>query len=53
MTSSFVIGGISAVLVLLVGFVILKEPFSWSKLVAVGLILGGTILLQRIGAGSN
>jgi multidrug transporter EmrE-like cation transporter len=52
-TSSFVIGGISTVLVLLVGFVILKEPFSWSKLVAVGLILVGTILLQRIGAGSN
>ena len=52
-TSSFVIGGISTVLVLLVGFVILKEPFAWSKLLAIGLILGGTVLLQRIGAGSN
>ena len=52
-TSSFVIGGISTVLVLLVGFLVLKEPFSWSKLVAIGLILVGTILLQRIGTGSN
>jgi len=52
-TSSFVIGGISTVLVLVVGFLALKEPFSWAKLFAIGLILVGTILLQRIGAGSN
>ena len=50
-TSSFVIGGISTVLVLLVGFVILREPFSWAKLVAIGLILAGTVMLQRIGVG--
>ena len=52
-TSSFVIGGISTVLVLAVGFLVLKEPFSWAKLFAIGLILVGTILLQRIGVGSN
>ena len=40
-TSSFVIGGTSAVLVLLVGFLVLREPFSWGKLVAIGLIAAG------------
>jgi len=52
-TSSFVIGGISTVLVLLIGFLVLKEPFSWAKLFAIGLILVGTILLQRIGVGAR
>ena len=49
-TSSFVIGGTSTVLVLLVGFLFLREPFSWAKLLAIGLIAGGTILLQRTGS---
>jgi drug/metabolite transporter (DMT)-like permease len=48
-TSSFVIGGTSAVLVLLVGFGLLREPFSWIKLMAIGLILLGIVLLQREG----
>ena len=52
-TSSFVIGGISTVLVLLAGFLVLKEPFSWAKLFAIGLILVGTILLQRVGVGPS
>ena len=52
-TSSFVIGGISSILVLLVGFVFLKEPFSWAKLIAVGFILAGAVMLQRIGVGSR
>jgi bacterial/archaeal transporter family protein len=45
-TSSFVIGGTSTLLVLLVGFLFLKEPFTWAKLLAIGLIVGGTFLLR-------
>jgi uncharacterized membrane protein len=44
-TSSFPISGISAILS--VGFLILKEPFTWMKLLAIGLILTGIFLLQR------
>jgi drug/metabolite transporter (DMT)-like permease len=46
-TSSFVIGGTAAVLVLLVGFLLLREPFTWTKLLAVALIVGGIALLHR------
>ena len=46
-TSSFVIGGTSTVLVVLVGFALLGEPFTWRKLFAVGLIAAGSFLLQR------
>ena len=46
-TSSFVIGGTSTVLVLLIGFMILKEPFTWTKLFAIGLIAVGSFLLRR------
>ena len=49
-TSSFVIGGTSTLLVLLVGFLFLKEPFTWRKLFAVGLIAAGTFILQRADA---
>jgi drug/metabolite transporter (DMT)-like permease len=49
-TSSFVIGGTSTALVLFVGFVLLKEPFTWLKLLAIGLIVTGIFLLQREGA---
>jgi drug/metabolite transporter (DMT)-like permease len=45
-TSSFVIGGTSTLLVLLVGFLFLKEPFTWTRLFAIGLIVGGTLLLR-------
>src|SRR5262245_59858078 len=45
-TSSFVIGGTSTLLVLLVGFLFLKEPFTWTKLFAIGLIVGGAFLLR-------
>jgi drug/metabolite transporter (DMT)-like permease len=48
-TSSFVIGGTSTVLVLLIGFMVLREPFTWMKLFAVGLIAAGIFLLQREG----
>jgi drug/metabolite transporter (DMT)-like permease len=46
-TSSFVIGGTSTVLVLLAGFLFLDEPFTWRKVVAVALVTAGTFLLQR------
>jgi drug/metabolite transporter (DMT)-like permease len=49
-TSSFVIGGTSTVLVLLIGFTFLEEPFTWRKLFAVALIAAGTFLLQRADA---
>ena len=49
-TSSFVIGGTSTVLVLLIGFMFLNEPFTWRKLFAVALIAAGTLLLQRADA---
>jgi drug/metabolite transporter (DMT)-like permease len=48
-TSSFVIGGTSTALVLLVGFGFMKEPFGWIKLLAIGLIAAGIFLLQREG----
>jgi len=32
---------------LVVGFLFLKEPFTWTKLFAIGLIAVGTFLLQR------
>jgi drug/metabolite transporter (DMT)-like permease len=46
-TSSFIIGGTSTVLLLVVGFVFLKEPFTWTKLFAIGLVGVGIFLLQR------
>ena len=49
-TSSFVIGGTSTVLVLLIGFTFLNEPFTWRKLFAVALIAAGTFLLQQADA---
>jgi small multidrug resistance pump len=48
-TSSFVISGTMTVLVLLVGFTVLREPFSVTKLMAIVLIIAGVILLQREG----
>jgi transporter family protein len=49
-TSSFVIGGTSTILVLLIGFIALREPFTWRKLFAVALIAAGTLVLQRADA---
>ena len=48
-TSSFVIGGTSAALVLLIGFLVLREPFTWIKMAAILLIAAGIYLLQREG----
>ncbi|MFI5328021.1 MAG: hypothetical protein ACHQ7H_17440, partial [Candidatus Rokuibacteriota bacterium] len=48
-TSSFFIGGTSTVLVLLAGFLLFQEPFTWVRLVAIAMIVGGSLLLQAQG----
>jgi uncharacterized membrane protein len=48
-TSSLIVGGTSAALVLLVGFLALQEPLTWVRLVAVVLIAAGVVLLQAQG----
>ena len=48
-TSSFYIGGTSTVLVLLVGFLLFQEPFTWTRLLAIAMIVGGSLLLQAQG----
>jgi multidrug transporter EmrE-like cation transporter len=35
---------------MLIGFLILREPFTWMKLLAVGLIATGIFMLQREGS---
>jgi drug/metabolite transporter (DMT)-like permease len=48
-TSSLIVSGTSTALVLVVGFVVLQEPVTWSRLLALGLIVGGILLLQAQG----
>jgi drug/metabolite transporter (DMT)-like permease len=48
-TSSLVIGGTSTVLVVVVGFLVLREPFTLLKLLALVLIAAGIALLQHEG----
>lgn len=48
-TSSFFIGGTSTILVLLVGFLVLQEPFTWGRFLAIALIVAGTLLYQAQG----
>ena len=48
-TSSIIIGGTSAALVLLVGFLALQEPLTWVRLLAIVLIATGILLLQAQG----
>ena len=48
-TASFLIGGTSTVVVLLVGFLVLQEPVTWGRLAAIGMIVGGTLLYQLQG----
>jgi drug/metabolite transporter (DMT)-like permease len=45
-TSSFLMGGTSTLVVLLGGFLLLHEPFTWGRLLAVALITAGTLLYQ-------
>jgi len=48
-TSSFIIGGVSAVIILLFGFLVLKEQFTLGRLIAIILIALGTFFFQRYG----
>jgi multidrug transporter EmrE-like cation transporter len=48
-TASFFIGGTSTLLVLLVGFLALQEPFTWGRFLAIALIVAGSLLLQTQG----
>jgi transporter family protein len=48
-TSSFLVGGTSTILVILAGFVLLGEPFTWTKLAAIGLITAGSLILRGSG----
>ena len=49
-TSSFLIGGTSTLVVVLVGFLLLHEPFTWLRLLAVVLISAGMLLYQIQGS---
>jgi uncharacterized membrane protein len=46
-TASFIVGGVQAVLILSVGFLLLGEPFTVTRLIAVLLIAAGIALLQQ------
>jgi drug/metabolite transporter (DMT)-like permease len=48
-TSSFLIGGTSTLVVLLVGFLALHEPLTWGRLAAIAMIVGGTLLFRLQG----
>jgi uncharacterized membrane protein len=48
-TSSLIIGGTSTALVLLVGFLVLHEPLTWVRALALVLIGAGIFLLQTQG----
>ena len=48
-TSSLIVGGTSTALVLLIGFVVLQEPVSWIRVLAIVLIATGILLLQTQG----
>lgn len=49
LSSSLIVGGTSTALVLIVGFVTLQEPVTWARLLAIGLIATGIVLLQTQG----
>lgn len=49
LSSSLVMTGVSVSLILLVGFLALGEPVTWPRLVAIGLIVAGVLLLQMQG----
>lgn len=48
-TSSLILSGTSTVLVLVVGFLALQEPFTWGRLAALALIVAGMLLYQAQG----
>ena len=49
-SSSLIVGGTSTALVLVIGFLALQEPVTWARLLAIGLIAAGIVVLQTQGA---
>ena len=49
-SASLIITAVQLRLVLLIGVLLLGEPFTWTRLVAVGLIAAGILLLQQSGS---
>ena len=49
LSSSLIVGGTSTALVLVIGFVALQEPVRWARVLALGLIAVGVLLLQTQG----
>ena len=48
-TSSLIIGGTSTALILIAGFLVLQEPFTATRVLAIALIVAGILLLQAQG----
>jgi uncharacterized membrane protein len=48
-TSSIIIGGTSTALVLVVGFLLLREPITWTRVLAIALVATGILLFQLEG----
>jgi uncharacterized membrane protein len=48
-SSTFIMVGIQTLLILLIGFLILKEPINLGRIIALILIISGILLLQRYG----
>jgi drug/metabolite transporter (DMT)-like permease len=48
-TSSIIIGGTSTALVLVVGFFLLREPITWTRVLAITLVATGILLFQLEG----
>lgn len=49
LSSSLIVGGTSTALVLVIGFLVLQEPVTWARVLALGLIAAGILLLQTQG----
>lgn len=49
LTSAFIIGGAQTAIILVGGYLVLKEPFDLARFFALVLIIVGTLLLQRLG----
>ena len=49
LTSSLIIGGTSTALVLFVGFLLLGEPVTWLRVLAIALVATGILLFQLEG----
>jgi len=46
LTASLIVGGSSTTLVLVVGFLVLQEPVTWIRLLAIAFIATGILLFQ-------